>query len=246
MALANSGCVLQGISIEINEKLSPVEVIELLDGLRDLRLGKWVNITGLPADVEKYIQELKGAMVNPERIASANGGKELLWSRKNAISICVDLWRYIRTCKEVISRWPDSHDTDRKYMFAKLDDLFILPPGLDESGNLLHQFPAETDPDEESRRAILRLEAFNKRIWRLRYRRYPHNSRFKKEKRPDILDEARDRLYKRRTFYEIKLARTLTTDKLLSSPLTDEESFYHPREDPSILYDDRGHCAPAD
>lgn len=215
MALVNSGRVLQGFNIEIEENLNLAEVIEILDGFRDLRVRKWVKITGLYAKGDLRIQELKGVMISPEHVASADGGKELLWSKKTEIGMCIDIWKYIETCKGVISHWPESHNTDRKHMLNKLDHLFILLPGLDDSGNLLHQFPAGTDPDEEFRKAILRVEEFNKCICRLRYRRYPYKNEFRKGRRPDNLDEARDRLYKRRTFCEIKVGAHFDNGRMI-------------------------------
>lgn len=57
-------------------------LIELLDGFRALRIRKWVNIAGLSASVGVCIQELKGAVMNPECTASTDGGRELLCPKR--------------------------------------------------------------------------------------------------------------------------------------------------------------------
>ena len=70
-----------------HEALSPTHVFELLDCLRELRVTKDVQITGLVNNHTEYLQYIKNSMLLPE----AHEKSQIIQKKKTVLGMCLDI-----------------------------------------------------------------------------------------------------------------------------------------------------------
>lgn len=208
MTLADDGVKLESLWIDIDEgeedsreALGSTHVFELLDSLRELRVKKDIQITGLVNDHSEYLEIIKYSMLLPEASGLSYHEFQTVQDKRPTLGICLDIQKYIRTCHRIVEHWDDEH-IDKKvaslrdlaqicpevdYLEQQLDLLTILPDSVNT--NIRHEIVPE---------ALGRIEKFNKSITNPRLRRYSKNAPF------DQLTDAYDRIYMRKSLLEIK------------------------------------------
>lgn len=216
----------EGGEVDRRQALNPTHVFELLDSLREIRVTKDVQITGLVNDHSEYLQSIKNSMLLPEASDPSYAESQVIKDKKIILGICLDIQTYVRTCRRIVDNW-DNENPNKKV--ASLRNLAQIFP---ESENWEQQH--QSDPvkilpdninntkvyDEIIPKALDQIEQFNKSITNPRLRRYSKNAPF------DQMTDAYDRLYMRRSFLEIKLGRQQQKQQQQQQLSVDDPLFY--------------------
>lgn len=209
MTLAHAEARLESLSIDIDEggdncreALSPTHVFELLDSLRELRVTKDIQITGLINDHSEYLESIKNVMLLPEASGPSLYESQIIQDKKTIMGMCLDIQTYARTCRRIVEHWDDEHTNQKA---ASLRDLAQICPGkeyLEQQPDSFKILPDSINTNIRHKiipEALGRIEKFNKSITNPRLRRFSKNAPF------DQLTDAYNRFYMRKSLLEIKL-----------------------------------------
>lgn len=208
MTLVHAGARLESLYIDIDEgedddreALGSTLVFELLDNLRGLHVTKDVLITGLVNDHSEYLEYIKYSMLLQETSGLSYHEFQITPDKKPTLGMCLDIQKYIRTCRRIVEHWDDDEHIDKKA--ASLKDLAQICPEVDDLEQQLDSLTVlPNSVDTNIRQTIIpqaleRIENFDKSITNPRLRRYSKNAPF------DQLTDAYNRIYMRKSFLEI-------------------------------------------
>ena len=221
MTLVQAEIRLENLFIHIDEDeknsreaLGSSHVFQLLENLRELRVTKDVQITGLLNDHNDYLEVIKYSMLLPEASGLSYHPFKIIQDKKPILGMCLDMKTYVRTCRRIVEHWndddDDQDDEQKQHIIidekaARLRDLAEICPEteyLDQQLDSLEKLPESLGTNIRNKiipEALGRIEKFNKSITNPLLRRYSKNAPF------DQLTDAYDRIYMRKSLLEIKL-----------------------------------------